>query len=135
VKVCAPPASSNIAILRAALDGRSSAASAFSSELSPRAPAPVSTAAGHAAGATAPLLLGVKAGALPALSNAPLLHAALDARAPRGKGKAPPPALPGGFCYTFLKNAAPVSHLELTYREDNFCAHENVAFIAHEIPL
>jgi hypothetical protein len=133
VKVDAPPASSNVSILQAALDGRYSDASAFSSEPSPRAPASVSTAAGHSAGVTSPLLLGVKAGALPASSNVPLLQASLDACAPRGKGKAPPSALPGGLCDLLLKNTAPGSHLESTYCEENFGAHEYVAFIAREI--
>jgi hypothetical protein len=95
VKVGAPPASSNATLFKGALDGRNFDASTFSSEQSPRAPAPVSTAADHAAGGTPPSL-GVKVSAPPATSNVSLLQAALDARALRGKGKAPPSVLPGG---------------------------------------
>jgi hypothetical protein len=94
----------------------------------------VLTAASHAAGTTPPLLLGVKADAPPVSSIVSLLQAALNARGPRGKGKASLRASLGGFCDLPLKNAAPGSYLESTYREGHFSAHEFFAFLVHEIP-
>jgi hypothetical protein len=84
-------------LLQVALNERNFVASAFSSEPNARAPAPESTAAGYAAGATPPLLLSSSGerSMLPILRRTIRLYKRPSALAHlTGKEKAPPPALP-----------------------------------------
>jgi hypothetical protein len=104
VEVDAPPASSNVSLLQAALDWRKSTSSAISSEPSLR-PGPGFDCSSPRSGRHSPSPPRSEGRCSPSFVELFVFTSGLgrfykrpSALALRGKGKAPPPALPGGFC-------------------------------------
>jgi hypothetical protein len=113
----APPTSSNVALLQAALNGRNVTASAFSSERSPRAPDTESTVSGHAAGAKPPSPPRIEGRCSPSsVVRFDFTSGPRRSRTPR-EGKGFSPGVTRKILRLPLKNAASGSYLESTYRE------------------